>query len=44
MLKKIKLNTQLEHEYINNFKQLQSSFTKMGVDKVIAKVAMCKFA
>lgn len=35
MLKKIKLNTQLEHEYINNFKQLQSSFTKMGVDKII---------
>jgi len=35
LLKKIKLNTQLEHEYINNFKQLQSSFTKMGVDKII---------
>jgi len=35
ILKRIKMSTQLEHEYINNFKQLQSSFTKMGVDKII---------
>ena len=34
MLKKVKLNTKLEHEYISNFKLLQASFKKMGVDKV----------
>ena len=34
MLKKVKLNTKLEHEYISNFKLLQGSFKKMGVDKV----------
>jgi len=34
-LKKIKFNTNLEHEYINNFKALQGSFNKAGVDKVI---------
>ena len=33
-LKKVKYNTNLEHEYIQNFKMLQSSFTKCGVDKV----------
>jgi microtubule-associated protein, RP/EB family len=31
--KKVKLNTKLEHEYINNFKYLQSLFKKHGVDK-----------
>lgn len=34
-LKKIKFNSNLEHEYINNFKALQGSFNKAGVDKVI---------
>ena len=34
VLKKIKYNTNLEHEFIQNFKFLQSSFTKLGVDKV----------
>lgn len=34
MLKKIKFNTKLEHEFIQNFKSLQASFQKMGVDKV----------
>ncbi|XP_052219371.1 microtubule-associated protein RP/EB family member 1-like isoform X1 [Dreissena polymorpha] len=34
-LKKVKFNTNLEHEYIQNFKFLQSSFTKLGVDKII---------
>jgi len=32
-IKKIKFNTKLEHEYINNFKVLQASFKKMSVDK-----------
>jgi RP/EB family microtubule-associated protein len=34
-LKRVKFNTNLEHEYINNFKVLQSSFQKMAVDKII---------
>ncbi|XP_046397494.1 microtubule-associated protein RP/EB family member 1 isoform X1 [Ischnura elegans] len=34
-LKKVKFKTNLEHEYIQNFKILQASFKKMGVDKVI---------
>ena len=34
LLKKVKFKTQLEHEYINNFKILQGSFKKMSVDKV----------
>merc|ERR1711911_329729 len=33
-LKKIKFDAKHEHEYINNFKALQNSFKKMGVDKV----------
>jgi len=35
MLKKVKFNTNLEHEYINNFKILQAAFKKMNVDKVV---------
>lgn len=34
MLKKVKFGAKLEHEYIHNFKVLQSSFKKMEVDKV----------
>jgi len=34
-LKKVKFNTKLEHEYINNFKVLQSAFKKMQVDKIV---------
>merc|ERR1711970_504360 len=34
-LKKIKFDAKHEHEYIHNFKALQNSFKKMGVDKVI---------
>ncbi|XP_013405034.1 microtubule-associated protein RP/EB family member 1 isoform X1 [Lingula anatina] len=34
-LKKVKMNTKLEHEKIANFKVLQDSFRKMGVDKII---------
>ncbi|XP_049877030.1 microtubule-associated protein RP/EB family member 1 isoform X4 [Pectinophora gossypiella] len=34
-MKRIKFKTNLEHEYIQNFKILQAGFKKMGVDKVI---------
>lgn len=34
MLKKVKMNSTLEHEYINNFKVLQGAFKKASVDKV----------
>merc|ERR1719204_524706 len=34
-LKKIKFDAKHEHEFIHNFKALQNSFKKMGVDKVI---------
>jgi len=34
MLKKVKFNTHLEHEYISNFKIVQAAFQKMTVDKV----------
>ncbi|XP_057372806.1 microtubule-associated protein RP/EB family member 1-like isoform X1 [Daphnia carinata] len=35
MIKKVKFKTNLEHEYIQNFKLLQGSFKKMSVDKII---------
>ncbi|XP_076463222.1 microtubule-associated protein RP/EB family member 1-like [Babylonia areolata] len=34
-LKKVKFNTKLEHEYIQNFKLLQNNFGKLAVDKII---------
>ncbi|KAK7501084.1 hypothetical protein BaRGS_00007569 [Batillaria attramentaria] len=34
-IKRVKFNTKLEHEFIQNFKILQNSFAKMAVDKVI---------
>ncbi|XP_043480151.1 microtubule-associated protein RP/EB family member 1 isoform X3 [Leptopilina heterotoma] len=34
-LKRVKYRTNLEHEYIQNFKILQGGFKKMNVDKVI---------
>merc|ERR1719400_3035898 len=34
-MKKVKLTTKLEHEYIQNFKILQASFKRMNVDKII---------
>ncbi|XP_015109377.1 microtubule-associated protein RP/EB family member 1 [Diachasma alloeum] len=34
-LKRVKFRTNLEHEYIQNFKILQGGFKKMNVDKVI---------
>lgn len=33
-LKRVKFRTNLEHEYIQNFKILQGGFKKMSVDKV----------
>uniref|UniRef100_A0A8C7CWK6 Microtubule-associated protein RP/EB family member 1 n=1 Tax=Oncorhynchus kisutch TaxID=8019 RepID=A0A8C7CWK6_ONCKI len=35
LLKKVKFAARLEHEFINNFKVLQASFKRMGVDKII---------
>ncbi|MEE6473484.1 hypothetical protein FKM82_010048, partial [Ascaphus truei] len=35
LLKKVKFQAKLEHEYINNFKVLQAAFKKIGVDKII---------
>jgi len=35
ILKKVKLNSKLEHEYINNWKVLQNNFKKIGVDKIV---------
>merc|ERR550519_2564818 len=44
-LKKVKFNTIHEHDFINNYKILQSSFKKMSVDKVIPvdKLVKAKF-
>lgn len=33
-MKRVKFGTTLEHEFITNYKILQNSFVKMGVDKV----------
>lgn len=35
LLKKVKFNTNLEHEYIANFKHVQAAFQKFQVDKII---------
>lgn len=34
-VKRIKFRTNLEHEYIYNFKLLQAAFKKVGVDKIV---------
>nr|CAI5856097.1 unnamed protein product [Callosobruchus analis] len=34
-LKRVKFRTNLEHEYIQNFKILQAGFKKMNVDKIV---------
>jgi hypothetical protein len=41
MVKKIKFKTNLEHEYIQNFKLLQGSFKKMTVEKVCTTFTIC---
>ena len=33
-MKKIKFNTKLEHEYINNYKILQEGFKYIQIEKV----------
>ena len=35
-LKRVKFNTNLEHEYIQNWKLLQTAFKKASVDKVLS--------
>ncbi|KAM4771394.1 microtubule-associated protein RP/EB family member 3 isoform 2-T2 [Rhinophrynus dorsalis] len=35
LLKRVKFQAKLEHEFIHNFKVLQAAFKKMGVDKII---------
>ncbi|XP_075216899.1 microtubule-associated protein RP/EB family member 1 isoform X2 [Lycorma delicatula] len=35
VMKRIKFRTNLEHEYIQNFKILQAAFKKMNVDKIV---------
>merc|ERR1719312_2323207 len=42
-VKKVKFNTKLEHEYINNFKVLQAAFKKMNVDKIVPVDRLVKF-
>lgn len=34
-LKKVKFVTNLEHEYIQNFKLIQAAFKKLNIDKVL---------
>ncbi|GFR64547.1 microtubule-associated protein RP/EB family member 3-like, partial [Elysia marginata] len=41
-LKKVKFNTKLEHECIQNFKVMQASFKKVGVDKTVAVERLVK--
>lgn len=42
-MKKIKFCTKLEHEFIQNFKSLQTCFKKVGVDKVrqFIRIMLC---
>uniref|UniRef100_A0A1A8RTH7 Microtubule-associated protein RP/EB family member 3 n=3 Tax=Nothobranchius TaxID=28779 RepID=A0A1A8RTH7_9TELE len=42
LLKKVKFNAKLEHEYIHNFKVLQAAFKRMNVDKIIAVERLVK--
>jgi len=42
-VKRIKFKTNLEHEYIQNFKILQAAFKKMGVDKVNVTVVFIMY-
>ncbi|XP_077949159.1 microtubule-associated protein RP/EB family member 3 isoform X1 [Gasterosteus aculeatus] len=42
LMKKVKFNAKLEHEYINNFKVLQGSFKRMKVDKIISVERLVK--
>ncbi|XP_046730211.1 microtubule-associated protein RP/EB family member 3b isoform X1 [Silurus meridionalis] len=42
LLKKVKFQAKLEHEYIHNFKVLQAAFKRMSVDKIIAVERLVK--
>lgn len=42
-MKRVKFRTNLEHEYIQNFKILQAAFKKMSVDKVSRKIFVYLF-
>ncbi|XP_067840478.1 microtubule-associated protein RP/EB family member 3b [Heptranchias perlo] len=42
LLKKVKFQAKLEHEYIHNFKVLQAAFKKMNIDKIIAVERLVK--
>jgi len=42
-MKRVKFRTNLEHEYIQNFKILQAAFKKMNVDKVNNCLLMFSF-
>lgn len=42
-MKRVKFRTNLEHEYIQNFKILQGAFKKMNVDKVNIVKSFLKF-
>lgn len=42
MIKKVKFDAKQDYQYIDNFKLLQNSFKKKGVDKVIPVERLCK--
>lgn len=42
-MKRVKFRTNLEHEYIQNFKILQGAFKKMSVDKVSSNYVHCRW-
>ncbi|KAM4529896.1 microtubule-associated protein RP/EB family member 3-like isoform 1-T2 [Fundulus diaphanus] len=42
LMKKVKFNAKLEHEYIHNFKVLQAAFKRMNVDKIISVERLVK--
>lgn len=42
LLKKVKFQARLEHEFIHNFKVLQASFKRMNVDKIISVERLVK--
>ncbi|XP_077395223.1 microtubule-associated protein RP/EB family member 3a isoform X4 [Festucalex cinctus] len=42
LLKKVKFQAKLEHEFIHNFKVLQAAFKRMSVDKIISVEKLVK--
>ena len=39
-IKRVKFDSKLEHEKINNFKLLQAAFKKMNVDQVLLSLKL----